>query len=95
MKWTIHICSGVRDHFDLSNVEFCPLRIVFARFLAREKVANDRRGKTLVSNHPMLNFMAKVNEFITHPISPLLFVIARTATTTLAPAREAFSFTCR
>ena len=63
MEGRIQIGASVRDHFDLADLEFGPGRITCARRFAAEVIANDRRGKTFVSYHPVLDGVAQVDEF--------------------------------
>src|SRR5512134_2674175 len=86
MKGTIHIGSGISDQFNLADAELCSTGIMFTGFFPRKKVTDDRRGETLVCDHPMFHFMAKVDQFAIH--NSLLVLICRCEEWCVAPRRS-------
>src|SRR5439155_16236153 len=67
MKRGIEIRAGVGHHVDLANLELRPLGIKRPGFLSTEEVADERGGQAAVSDHPVLNDVAQIEE---HPETP-------------------------
>jgi hypothetical protein len=62
MKRTIEVRSSIRHHLDLADLKLSSGRVEFFRLFAAEKVTDNRRGQTSVSDQTMLNCVTEINE---------------------------------
>jgi hypothetical protein len=63
MERAIYICARIGHHFYLADVELCPFGIMLAGIFPRKKITDNRCGETLVRDHPVFHFMAKIDQF--------------------------------
>jgi len=76
MKRTVEVRAGVRDHLDLADLKLCTWSVMLFRLFATEKVTDDRRRQTFVSDQAVLDRVAKINELFSkyhrrHYIAPI------------------------
>src|SRR6185312_3786724 len=63
----VDVRAGVGNHLDLPNLECRSRRVPFSGSIAAEKVRDNRRWQSFVSNQAVLNRVRKVYEsWITH-----------------------------
>lgn len=62
MEGAVDVGAGVGHHLNLPDLEFRARRVTGARGFPAEVIADDRGGQALVSDHPVLDAMAKVDQ---------------------------------
>src|ERR1700682_1529749 len=62
MERTIEVRARVGNHLDLANLELRARSVMPLRFFAAEKVTDDRRRQTFVSDQAMLDRVAEIDE---------------------------------
>ena len=65
MERGVQIGARVGDHIDPADLKFGARLVSIPRILAAQIIANDRRGKSLISDEPVLDRVAQVDVLAT------------------------------
>ena len=66
MERGIDVGPGVRKQLDLPDLESRARRVPCFRRVAREPIADRRRGETAVGHHAVLDFVTQIDETLSH-----------------------------
>jgi hypothetical protein len=66
MERRIDVGAGIGEQLDLADLKGRTRRVASGRGVAREPIADDRRGKTAVGDHAVLDLMTQIDQARRH-----------------------------